>query len=74
MRNLWVPVSAITTNDQERAINAFWDGKEDRSDEVLGVVVLLEDFDLLTKTGAVAAVLAFVFFAGTSVSSFGMED
>jgi hypothetical protein len=34
---------------------AFGDGVEDGGNEVLGVVGLLEDLDLLAKTGAVRA-------------------
>lgn len=52
LNDLRVPVSAITTNDEGAALNAFGDGKEDGSHESLAVVGLLEDLDLLTKTGA----------------------
>lgn len=50
--DLGVPVAAITTNDEERVLDALGDGEEDGSDKGLGVVVLLEDLDLFTKTGA----------------------
>ena len=33
--DLGVPVTAITTNDEERALNAFWDGLQDASNEGL---------------------------------------
>jgi hypothetical protein len=45
--NLRIVVSAITTDHQERTLNAFWDGKKDRCDEGFAVVGLLENRDLL---------------------------
>lgn len=48
--DLWVPESAITTNNQCAALDAFGNGEKSCSDKGLGVVRLLEDLDLLTKT------------------------
>lgn len=48
--DLWVPESAITTNNQCAALDTFGNGEESCCDEGFGVVRLLEDFDLLTKT------------------------
>ena len=45
-----IPVSAITTNDEERAFDTFGNGEEDGCDEGLGIVWLLEDSDFLTKS------------------------
>ena len=53
LRDLRVVVATITADDQERALDAFGDGEEDGGDEVLGIVLLLEDLDLLAKTRAV---------------------
>lgn len=53
LRNLWVPVASITTNDEEGSIYAFWDREEDTGNEGFGVVLLLEDLDLLAETGTV---------------------
>lgn len=46
--DLWVPVSTITTNDEETVFDAFGDGEEDACDEGFTVVRLLEDDDLLS--------------------------
>jgi hypothetical protein len=46
--NFGVIISAITTDDEKRAFDAFRDGEEDRCDEGLAVVGLLEDRDLLS--------------------------
>jgi len=54
LRDLWIPVAAVTTNNEEGAIGAFGDGEDDGGDEVLGVVLLLENLDLLAKTRAVS--------------------
>jgi len=51
LNDLGVVEAAITTNDQESALCTLGDGEEDASDEGLGVVGLLEDGDLLAKTG-----------------------
>lgn len=53
LHDFWVPVATITTNDEEGAIGTFGDGEEDGGNEVFGVVLLLEDLDLLSKAGAV---------------------
>lgn len=50
LHNFWVPVSSITTNDQEAALDTFWDREEDRGDERFTVVFLLEDDDLFPQT------------------------
>ena len=51
--DLGVVVAAITADDERGALGTFGDGVEDGGNEVLGVVGLLEDLDLLAKTGAV---------------------
>ena len=48
--HLVVVVAAITTNDQEGALDTLRDGQENAGDEGLGVVGLLEHLDLLAKT------------------------
>jgi hypothetical protein len=53
LSDLGVVVAAITANDERGALGTFGDGVEDGGNEVLGVVGLLEDLDLLAKTGAV---------------------
>jgi hypothetical protein len=53
LSDLRVVVTAITTDNEGCALGAFGDGVEDGGHKVLGVVGLLEDLDLLTKTGAV---------------------
>lgn len=52
LRDLGVPVSAITADDESAALDALGDREEDGGDESLAVVGLLEDLDLLTKAGA----------------------
>jgi hypothetical protein len=49
LRDLWVPIPSITTNDKERSFYTFGYGQEDRGNEGLAVVGLLEDGDLLSK-------------------------
>ena len=49
LHNLWVPISSITTNDKESTFYTFGYGQEDRGNEGLAVVRLLEDGDLLSK-------------------------
>ena len=49
--NLWVPVSAITTNYKERTLNTFRNRKENGGDKGFAIVILLEDSDLLAQTG-----------------------
>jgi hypothetical protein len=48
-----VPVTAITTNDEGGALNAFGDGQQDAGNESLRVVVLLENLDLLAQARTV---------------------
>lgn len=50
--NFGVVVTAITTNDEEGTLNALRDREKNASNEGFGVVGLLEDLDLLAKTGA----------------------
>jgi hypothetical protein len=50
LHNLWVPVSAVTANDEEASLDALGDGEEDTGDEGFTIVRLLEDDDLLSKT------------------------
>jgi len=50
LHHLWVPVTSISTNDQIAVFDTFGDGKEDTGNKGLGVVILLEDLDLLAKT------------------------
>ena len=40
--DLGVVVTAVTTNNEEGALSSLWDRLEKRSNEVLGVVLLLE--------------------------------
>jgi hypothetical protein len=60
LSDLGVVVAAITANDERGALCTFGNGVEDGGNEVLGVVGLLEDLDLLAKTGAVRVGLACV--------------
>lgn len=48
--NLRVEIATITTDDEESTFSTFRDGEKHTSDEGFGVVGLLEDGDLLTKT------------------------
>ena len=48
-----VPVSSITTNDQEAACNTLGNGKENTGDEGFGVVRLLKDDHLFPQARAV---------------------
>lgn len=50
--DLGVVVTAVTTDDEECILGSLGDGLEERSNEVLGVVLLLEDDDLLAETRA----------------------
>lgn len=52
--DLGVPVTAITTDDEEGAVGALRDGLEDAGNKRLGVVLLLEDLDLLAETRTAA--------------------
>jgi len=51
--DLGVVVAAITADDEGCALSTFGDRVEDGSNEVLGVIGLLEDLDLLAEAGAV---------------------
>jgi hypothetical protein len=51
--NFGVVVTAVTTNDEERSLNSFWDGQKEGGNEVLGIVFLLEDSHLLAETRAI---------------------
>ena len=48
--DLWVPVSAVTTNDKEGTLYTFRDGQENGGDEGFAVMILLEDGDLFAKS------------------------
>jgi hypothetical protein len=48
--DLRVPVATITTDDKESVLSALRNRLEDADDERFGVVLLLEDLDLLAKT------------------------
>jgi hypothetical protein len=49
LSDLWVPVAAITSNDENGAVDALGNGLKDAGNEGLRVVILLEDLDLLTQ-------------------------
>jgi hypothetical protein len=49
LSDLWVPVAAITANDEDGAVDALRNGLEDAGNEGFRVVVLLEDPDLLAQ-------------------------
>ena len=53
LHNLWVPVPAITTNNQEAIFDTFWNRQKNARDERLAVMRLLENDDLLPQAGAV---------------------
>ena len=48
--DLRVPVATITTDNEESVLSALRNRLEDADDERFGVVLLLEDLDLLAKT------------------------
>jgi hypothetical protein len=48
LSDLWVPVAAITADDEDGAVNALRNRLEDAGNEGFRVVILLEDLDLLT--------------------------
>ena len=52
LSNLGVPVTTISSNDEECTLRAFRDRLEDADDKRLGVILLLENLDLLAKTRA----------------------
>lgn len=58
LSDLRVPVTAITTNDEERALDAFGNRQEDAGNKSLRVVLLLENLDLLAETRTIALWLA----------------
>ena len=43
-------VATVTANNEEGTLNAFGNGEKDTGDEGFGVVGLLENDDLLSKT------------------------
>lgn len=51
LHDLGIPVSAISTNDQEAAVDSLWNGEQDAGDEGFAVVFTLEGLDLLAETG-----------------------
>ena len=51
--HLIVVVTAITTNDEERALDTLRNGQENTRNEGFGVVGLLEDLDLLAEARTV---------------------
>lgn len=53
LNNLGVVVTAITGDNEGGILSTFGDRQDDAGHEGFGVVGLLEDLDLLTKTGAV---------------------
>ena len=50
--DLRVPVTTVTTNNEESTLNALRNRLENAGDERLGVVLLLKDLDFLTETRA----------------------
>jgi len=58
LHNFWVVVSAITTNYEESIFWSLGYGMENGSDEVLGVMWLLKDYDLLAETRAMEGKLS----------------
>lgn len=50
--DLGVPVASITADDQCGSFDTFGNGEEDAGNKGLGVVLLLEDLDLLAQAGA----------------------
>jgi len=53
LHDLGVPVAPISSDNKVAVLDTFWDGKKNAGDECLGVVILLEDLDLLAKPRAV---------------------
>ncbi len=53
LNDLWVPVPSVATNNQEAALDTFWDREENAGDERLAVVGFLEDNDFFPQPGAV---------------------
>lgn len=52
LNNLGVVVAAVSANNEEGILGTLGDGLEEGGDEVLGIVLLLEDDNLLAETGA----------------------
>ena len=50
--DLWVEVTAITSDNEGGTFSTFGDRLDGAGNEGFGVVGLLEDLDLLAKTGA----------------------
>lgn len=48
--HFWIPVASITADDQRGTFSSLWNRQDDRSYEVLGIVLLLKDLDLLSQT------------------------
>lgn len=51
--DLRIVIATVTANNEERALNTFGNGEEDAGDEGFGIVGLLKDDDLFTKTRTV---------------------
>lgn len=49
--DLGVVVSPVSSNDEEGVLGTLGDGLKQGGDEVLGIVLLLEDYDLFTQAG-----------------------
>jgi hypothetical protein len=47
-----VVVAAIATDDEKGVLSALGDGEDDAGNKRLGIVLLLEDFDLFAQTRA----------------------
>jgi hypothetical protein len=56
LHDLWVVVTAISSNDKEAVLDTFWDREKDGGNKGLRVVLLLEHLDLLAKTRTVRVV------------------
>jgi hypothetical protein len=52
LNDVGVIVATIATNDEESVLSALRDGEEDAGKKGLGVVLLLEDLDLLSQARA----------------------
>lgn len=52
LNDLGVVEATITADDEKSTLGTLWYGEEDGRNESLAVVRLLEDGDLLTKTGS----------------------
>jgi hypothetical protein len=56
LHDLGVVETTISSDDEERILGTLGDGLKQCCNEILGVVLLLEDSDLLTQARAVGAV------------------